>query len=434
MKSRRDGATWLIAAWINFKGQKKGGYFPLASQGEVEAIEFLEKVRFIYRNLPEGLKWGEPTTDSRTEMKWGNDGTHFHAMPSTGKASRGSAITVAVIDEADYHEYLKTFYYAVKPSVDDSKGQLILVSTVNPDNPDSLFTELYNAAPGNGFKKFFHGWRARKDRDQAWYDARRAEYPDKSRFEKEFPETAEQAMAPPETLAAFDRAALDGMAAECKAPAETVQGVTHIWQKWYTGKKYIAATDTSHGVGADDAVTGIMDVGTGYVVADVHSNLLSPDALAVASVELLAKYGNPVWGIEDNDWGRLTIEKAKALRYPRLFYRSEEQVGWHTNEGNRLALWGNLQEAVANRLVTVPSAAGLGQFYSVIRNPKKEGRIEAQAGRKDDYPMMVALCWQLRYRAIVTPGQLTGAPLSQASPDQFRGDPWGRGRTPGLRW
>jgi hypothetical protein len=429
MKSRRDGATWLISAWVVFLGQRPGGYFPLVSKGEVEAIEFLEKVRFIYRNLPEALRWGDPVTDSRTEMKWGNTGTHFHAMPSTGNASRGAAITLAVIDEADYHEYLKTFYYAVKPSVDDSKGQLIVVSTVNPDNPDSLFTELYNGAPVNGFRRFFHGWRARKDRDQAWYDARRSEYPDKARFEKEFPETAEQAMAPPETLAAFDRPALDAMRQDCREPLETLHSATHIWQKWYTGKKYVMFTDTSHGVGADDAVTVVMDVGTGYVVADVHSNLIPPETLALYSVELSAQYGHPVWAIEDNDWGEVTIKKAQALRYPRLYYRAEGQPGWHTNERTRMPLWGDLLEAVGKRLITVPSQAGLGQFYSVIRNPKKEGRIEGQAGRKDDYPFAVAGAWQLRYRAVATHGQ---SPVAVSAPLEFQRNP--AGRAPGLRW
>lgn len=432
MKARRDGASWLIAAYIAFRGQKAGGYFPLASQGEAEAIELLTKVRFVWEHLPGELKWGGLTTDSRTELKWGNEGSHVQAMPSTGKASRGNAVTVGVIDEADFHEYLRSFYYSMKPSVDDSRGQLFLVSTVNYESSDSLFLELWDGAPGNGFRKFFHGWRARPGHDQAWYDALERSYPDKVRLHREFPETAEQAMAPPETLAAFSREALDAMRGECREPIETVQGVGHIWQRWYTGKRYVVFTDTSHGVGADDGVTVVMDVQTGYVVADVHSNVLSPEALALASVELLGRYDNPVWGIEDNDWGRVTIEKAKALGYPRLFYRSEGQPGWHTNEGNRLGLWGNLVEAVGQRLITVPSTAGLAQFYRVIRNPKKEGRIEAQAGAKDDYPNAVGGCWALRHRAVLTHGQPAAVQLGR---DMAVRDFFGTGsRSPGLRW
>jgi len=402
VKARRNGASWIIAAWIIFKAQRRGSYFPLASQGEAEAIELLAKVRFVWEHLPEGMKWGELTTDSRTELQWGKEGSHIQAMPSTGKASRGSAITVGVIDEADYHEYLNAYYYAVKPAVDESGGQLIIVSTVNYETQVSLFKQLVQEAPENRFKLHFHGWRVRKERTEGWYEDRRKEYPDKARFEKEFPESLEQALAPPSTLMAFPVDALNRMKLEVKEPIERVGGNGRIWQKYYIGKRYIAATDTAHGVGADDAVTGIMDTQTGYVVADIQSNLLNPGDLAQQSVELLRMYGEPFWVIEDNDFGRVTIEKAKALGYKRLYYRSEEKPGFHTNEGNRNGLWEDCIEAVHNGLIVVPSGTGLAQFYSVIRNPKKEGRIEAQAGGKDDYPMMVALLWRFRHRGIMS--------------------------------
>ena len=424
----------MIAANIVYKAQRRGGYFPLASQGEIEAIELLAKVKFVWDHLPagdgetEGLKWGPLTTDSRNELKWGADGSHIQAMPSTGKASRGSATTMAVIDEADFHEYLTSFYYAIKPSVDESGGQLVLVSTINWETQTSLFKDLIAQAPQNGFKLYFHGWRLRPGRNEAWYEARRKEYPDQARFEKEFPDTLEQALAPPRTLGAFNVEVLDAMRGDCKEPVEKRQnGITRIWQRSYTGKRYIAATDTSHGLGLDDAVTGIMDAGTGYIVADIQSGALNPSDLAVASVALLKDYGDPLWVIEDNDWGRVTIEKAKALGYTRLYYRTEGRPGFLTNEGNRLSLWGDVIEAVNNRHITIPALSGLVQFYSVIRNPKKEGRIEAQHGGKDDYPMMVALCWKFRHRASVT----HGATHTQTLIESFNG---GNRESPGLRW
>ena len=320
-------------------------------------------------------------------------------MPSTGKAGRGNAITTAVIDEADFHEYLSEFYYAVKPSVDESGGQLILVSTSNYQTMTSLFKETYRGAPRNGFKKFFHGWRARVERTKDWYEARKSEYPDKARFEKEFPETDIEALSAPRSIVAIDPGVLDQMRESVIAPVETLNVSTHIYQRYYAGKRYVAFTDTSHGTGEDDSVTVVMDVTTGYVVADLISPVLTPTSLAMQSMELLELYHNPLWGIEDNDWGRVTIEKAQVLGYRRLYYRREGQVGWHTNEGNRLGLWEDLLSAVSARLITVPSREGLEQFYSIIRNPKKLGRIEAQTGAKDDYPMAVGGCWALRYRA-----------------------------------
>jgi hypothetical protein len=62
-------------------------------------------------------------------------------------------------------------------------------------------------------------------------------------------------------------------------------------------------------------------------------------------------------------------------------------------------LWGELIEAIRERLITIPSRNGLNQFVSVIRNPDKDGRIEAMVGTHDDYPMAVGLAWQMRKEA-----------------------------------
>jgi hypothetical protein len=158
----------------------------------------------------------------------------------------------------------------------------------------------------------------------------------------------------------------------------------------------VAATDTSHGTGGDWAITVILDVSTGYVVADIQTNLIPPDQLSLASMELMKLYHNPVWGIEDNDWGVLTISTAREARYPHLYYRDDDKCGWHTDERSRYVLWGELIEAVADRLVVIPNQVGLDQFFSVIRNPKKNGRIEGQLGAHDDYPLAVGIAWQLR--------------------------------------
>jgi hypothetical protein len=50
-------------------------------------------------------------------------------------------------------------------------------------------------------------------------------------------------------------------------------------------------------------------------------------------------------------------------------------------------------------LITIPSKNGLSQFSTVIRNPDKDGRIEAMVGTHDDYPMAVGLAWQMRKEA-----------------------------------
>ena len=402
LKSRQTGASWLLAGYALWRALYfEGALILLLSQGEEEAKRLLAKCRFIYEHLPDDMR--VPLgVDSRQELEFPKIHSNIMALPSTEKAGRSATASLVVMDEADYHEHLEQNYAAVKPTIDDGGGQMILVSTSNGNNADSLFKRLYKESPRNGFTKLFYGWNVRPGRDNAWFDARRNEYTDASLFEKEYPASEDEALAPPRTIAAFDHDILRAMQDDVRPPATTLDCggiVANIYQDFHPGKRYTAGTDTSHGSGYDYAVTVVLDTVTGYVVADLQTNLLPPDQLAVASAKLLQRYMNPIWAIEDNDWGVLTIASAQAMRYPRLYYRDSDKAGWHTDERSRYVLWGELIEAVNARLITIASDEGLAQFYSIIRNPQKNGRIEGQTGAHDDYPLAVGVAWQLRRQA-----------------------------------
>ena len=399
LKSRQTGASWLLAAYALWTAMyKPGALVLLLSQGEEESKILLSKSRFIYERLPDQLKT-TLGTDSRQELTFPDVESGIRALPSTDKAGRSTTASLVILDEADFHEHLEANYAAVKPTVDDTGGQLIMVSTANAANSRSMFKNVYREAPDNGFKKLFYPWNVRPGRDNEWFADRQKEYHDISLFEKEYPATEAEALSPPRTISAFDHDILAMMAQDCRGPIKTITAgpvTANIWQDYHPGKRYVAGTDTSHGTGGDYAVTAIMDTTTGYVVADIQTNLIPPDQLALASMELLKLYQNPVWGIEDNDWGVLTISTAREARYPHLYYRDDDKPGWHTDERSRYVLWGEMIEAVSTRLLIIPSEEGLAQFYTVIRNPKKNGRIEAQLGAHDDYPLAVGIAWQLR--------------------------------------
>lgn len=405
LKARRIGLSWLMAARDLHTALYKGNVtIPIISQGEKEAWDQIERMDFIHQHLPDPLK-PPRGNDSKEELIYPTVNSVIRAMPSTKKAGRSMAGTRILFDEADHHEYFKTAYSAVKPLIDDAGGQMIVASTSNPENMQSYFKELYRKAPGNGFHPVFYPYTVRPGRDEGWWEQRKAESLDVFEFEKEYPPSAERALSHPTTLVAFPHEILDEMKKDVREPIEQ-NGVVSIYQRHSPGKRYASATDTSHGVGRDHSVTVILDVATGYVVADIFSNVISTRELAVVSIELLARYGNPLWAIEDNDWGHDVLERAVDLRYPRLYYeyrndfarRSNADVpGWHTDRGNREYLvWGELMAAVHARAITIPSASGLAQFYDVIRNPRNRGKIEAPAPACDDYPLAVGIALQVR--------------------------------------
>ena len=395
LKARQIGASWLLAAYALWVAQYQyGAKVVLISQGQEEAKKLLAKCRYIWVALPDALK-RPMTLDNREMMCWGDN--QIEALPSTPKAGRSSNNTLVIMDEADYHDYLSDDYYGIKPTIDGNGGQLILVSTKNPMSMSSLFTTLYMGAPDNGFRAIFFPWGARPGRDADWLARKAKEYPDRWLFEKEYPETAQQALAPARSMLAFDLDALREMEGGVVMPVRTI-GVARMFALPQVGHRYTAGSDTSHGVGGDYSVTTVIDCTTGRGVADVYSNVMAPDEFTALSVDLLKRYGTPIWGIEDNDWGILVVKRAQELGYGRLFYRKEGQAGYHTG-ANRSELWGGLQEGVRDRAVAPLAAEGVGQFWKLIRNPNKGGRIEALEGANDDYPMAMAIAWQLRHQA-----------------------------------
>ncbi len=410
LKSRQLGFSWTLAAYALWTAQfKPAANVLMLSQGALESVILLAKSRTIWENLPKYLQIPVGRDNDNT-MEFPSEKSKITALPSTEKAGRSETATLVIQDEAEHHEYLDLNYAAIKPTI-DAGGQFIQCSTVLKKRPASLFKAIFRNAPKNGFRALFYGWMCRPGRDKKWYNKVKAEAPTAEGItpdlymEQEYPATAEEALRPSRVMAAFDQDALDDMQNDVKRPVETRNGVVNIYQKPRVGRRYAAGSDTSHGVGQDYSVTVIVDVESGYVAADVFSNSLEPELFAFQSVQLLKDYYDPTWAIEDNEWGILTIRKAQDLRYPRLYeptnHRGEPtgKVGHHTGGNNRSTVWGELIEAVRDRVFIVPSQQGLAQFETVIRNYEKDGRIEGMVGTNDDYPMACAIAWQMRKEA-----------------------------------
>lgn len=147
LKSRQTGASWLVAAhFLHSAMFSPGAHLLEFSQGEEECKELLWKSKYIYQWLPSELKQPVKSLDNQQEIVFPQIDSWIRALPSTQKAGRSYTATRAVFDEADFHPHLEENYNAVKPTLDDTGGQLILVSTSNPTNADSLFKRLYRGA------------------------------------------------------------------------------------------------------------------------------------------------------------------------------------------------------------------------------------------------------------------------------------------------
>ena len=375
LKSRQVGFSWAVAAWGLFNMIARAEYTVLMfSQRETDAIELLDKFKYIYRHLPPELTDGrEKVTDSRFQMTLAN-GSRVIAFPSTEDAGRGWTASLVVQDEADFHPYMENNQLAVKPSI-DAGGQHIIGSTSNKKQMVSLFKEVFKGAQrgDNGWHPIFVPWYAVPGRDDEWYENTKRSIPPtllssmspEMYMEQEYPDSVEQALSPVQADAAFDLEVLRHMMqSDVRDPIET-HGMVNIYRRHsaLTGP-YVIGTDTGHGVGRDYSVSVLLDRRTGNVMADIMSNQLDPVRLADETLVMADLYRNPLWNMEVNEWGIQVLQVAESRFYPLLYNRNyghrnrERQYGYLTNNVNRRKLWGNLIEHALHQtclLYTSPS-------------------------------------------------------------------------------
>jgi hypothetical protein len=418
LKSRQVGASWLIAAYVLwFALFHLGATIGLFSRGETEAFELLAKCKRIYSQLPDFLKL-KIQPDSSGELGFPAMMSSIKAFAATEAAGVSFTFSIIVCDEWLQHPYAEQNYFASKPAR-DAGGQFIGIFTSDPEKLDGLAIAIFkDAVEGkSGYTPLFTPYFARPGRDSKWYDETKKSIPLRDLgtltpelyMLKNYPASIEEALSPAQTIAAFDLKVVTEMMADVRQPIKVTRdgidsNIIHIYKDFSIGQYFIAATDTSHGVGRDFSVTTIMNIKTGEVIADIVDNTLPPEELALHSTRMLDIFQNPLWFIESNDYGGVTILTAQNLNYRNLGYEDDKnkKVGFNTQGsletggkvvGTRVALWGSLIPAINNRQIQIYNVEGLKQFSDIIRNAQKQGRIEAMHGRHDDYPMAVGICW-----------------------------------------
>ena len=427
IKSRQIWCSTTIAIYVLWQMYKKGSSWIFFSRGEREVIELLAKAHRTYNYLPDFLKL-KLIHDPATEMVFDNHSS-IRAFAATPEGSISFTASGVVCDEWDYHPYAERNFLNSKPTRDKG-GQFIGMTTVDILEPSTLAKDIFKGASQYGFTPLFFPYNVIEGRDDIWYENTKRNIPERELahltpelyMHQNYPRSIEEAFSVPQTVSAFDTNSLSQMMGDVRNPLneewykvnapDLDRNIVKIYKPFSIGNYYIASSDTSHGVGKDNSVTVVMNVKTGEVVADIMNPLLRPEELAFHSVKLLNLYKNPKWFIEANEWGGVTITTAESLGYKNFGYQDEkrEKIGFKTDgymtsaglKGSRIDLFGSLIPAINNRQITIYNKDGIKQFYDIIRNSSKNGRIEAMGGRHDDYPIAVGICWARKGEVVTT--------------------------------
>jgi len=187
LKARQLGISWLACAYVLWLcTQHPGKTVLLFSQGQLEANELIDRIRFMQGEYRGEQPLAALTTDNTVELEWAN-GSNVKSLPATRRAGRSFSASLVIFDEFAFMLFGAQLYGAAKPTIDDG-GRLWIISSA--DGPGSAYHQFWQQAQArqNGFLPIFLPWTARPARGAGWRDQKIAEsYGDAGSVLREYP-------------------------------------------------------------------------------------------------------------------------------------------------------------------------------------------------------------------------------------------------------
>lgn len=427
LKARQIGFSTSVAAgsfWEVFFHSHWETLF--LSSKEDDSIVLLQKSKLIYETLPQWMKDRGPkrTTNNNSELRF-DHGSVIESLPSKNNPARSRSARRVVADEFSFFEDQEGATASFGPTIDNG-AKLTILSTANGigDEYHRLVTgaragnenggwpltpEASIGIVANTYAFRFYSWRARRGRDDAWYETQRLNMLPHL-LAREFPSDPDEAFRQsgnlyfdPEIISEWvTEPGLTGFLHENEFH-ESSDGHLEIWQVPAKGAKYAIGMDPS-GVSTGDAgVLTVIRAATGEHVATMELHLDGDKAAGVAYQ--LGKYYNwALLGVEANGVGLATLFELKRLKYPKLYYRwiydrkTKEQtakLGWqtqHNKEAMLSAMWRVLRDGLV-RTKGAPFVKQMGEFRRYTDGSGKVIRLGGQP--HDDHVMSFAIAVQL---------------------------------------
>ena len=392
LKARQLGISWLCLAYalwlLVFQAPSTVLLFSLR---EAEAIELLNRLKEMHKLLPRWMQSKKVVRENDTTFVLSNGS---RALAFSTKGGRSYTGTLALVDEADFVPDLSAFLNGVKPTI-DAGGKLFLVSTSDKKRPISTFKNLFRAAlKGVGdYRPIFLPWHSRPGRDKVWHARTKAEMfaqrGTHDDFYAEYPETAEEALAPEQLDRRIPYDWLKEVVEE-KMPlrsllAPAIPGLS-VYEEAVEGKYYVIGVDPAEGnPNSDDSVATVLEVDSWAEVATLCGKF-EPSVLA-AFVDLLGTYYNQAEAmVERNNHGHTVIRVLKEGGVTRVLNGYDGKEGWLTNIKGKPLMYDALAEAVRDGVCRVRSVETASQLASI-----EASTLSAPEGLHDDRAMSFAL-------------------------------------------
>ena len=375
LKARQLGLTWICAAYaLWYTITKRNRLVVVISAKGDWAVEFLDRVYFMLRRLPEWLypEVKKETTEVLTFKHSDGSESTIKSLPTTEAGAQSKTPDILILDETCWNPYIKEIYMASKPGIDAAGGRIILISNSIKFAPGWGWTrDMYVSAMKslNAFKRIFMPWQDRPDRPENFKEIQLNEGLTKEDFSAQYPESEEEAISTltgsyfGETLAGHKDFIIGETGFIENGTFEPdKKGIIEIWElpyrkeKDYSGAvwtdRYAIGSDISEGLGLSYSVAYVIDRFTDTLVARMRSNRVDAHEWAKMLYDLSIFYDKALICAERTGAGQTTVkrlQKLKANQYieivsGKIAGQVTKQLGWGETHQKKHELCGDLKE------------------------------------------------------------------------------------------
>ncbi len=271
-KSRQLGISTLVAGYSlwTMLFHKDKTVLCIATKQET-AKGMVEKVQFMYNNLPSWLKGNQkPISDNKLSLKLANN-SQIVATSAASDAGRSYAVSLLIVDEAAFIEGIDKIYTSIKPTIATGGGIIALSS---PNGVGNWFHKMYTEAEigKNDFKAIKLPWNLHPDRvapiDEGWEQRERANMSPRE-FAQEYDCDflgSGNTVVDSDILGFYEQTYIQD-------PIERrlMGGDLWIWQYPDYSRSYLVSADVARGDGTDYSTFHVIDVENCEQVAEYKS-------------------------------------------------------------------------------------------------------------------------------------------------------------------
>jgi len=428
-KFRQAGCTTIACAytlWFCLFNPLKT--VVVLSKGDIEAMEFVDRIKTMYDNLP---RWMIQVPAFQVNVRSAHkfefrNGSSMKSRSSGKDSGRSLAASLVILDEAAFIDNIDSIWNAARPTI-ATGGNCFVLSTVN--GIGNWYHKMWEGAPeDNGFVPLQINWRDHPQymKDPKWEEEYKERFPGKSYYGKfEEANIFVENWEATERFKASPRLWKQEYECEFLGTGETyIDGeiLTNLYERIGKGDNYISryskrmrifqephpayeyviGVDSALGTKRDYTAFHVINIYDGEQVAEFYSNVTPIEDAAKIIVDTGLAYNQALVIPERNLIGLNLIDHLNKLEYENIWVDEKNKQGFQVSFQNREVILGIMEEYVRNSTIKLNSLRTATELLTFIIND--QGKAEADEGCNDDLVMSLAIAsFALRQTIETTP-------------------------------